>query len=195
MPDTEPKQPARSEKLAERRAHIVEEAAALFIEKGFHQTGMRDIAGRAGISLGNLYNHFKGKGDIIAAIAEVEAEALEPLLRPLEAAGKADQQLLAEFVAQYFELTSTPAYAALSAEIIAELFRNPVIAESFETSRLRLIAAVGRCLPAELGETEAELVISLVESAGLNAVGKSGRDKDAMLQSLIGFVERAVRPS
>lgn len=193
MPEKDLKHSVRSEKLAERRAHIVETAAALFIEKGFHQTGMRDIAGGAGISLGNLYNHFKGKGDIIVAIADVEAEELEPLLRPLEAAGKADPDLLADFVERYFQLTSSPAYAALSAEIIAELFRNPVVAVSFEASRMRLIAAVSSCLPDALGEAEAELVISLVESAGLNAVGKKGPDKDIMLQALVGFVERAVK--
>jgi len=195
MPETEPKPAARFEKLAERRAHIVESAAALFIEKGFHQTGMRDIAGRAGISLGNLYNHFKGKGDIIAAIAEIEAEELEPLLTPLEQASGPDRQRLAGFVSSYFELTSTPEYAALSAEIIAELFRNPVIAVSFETSRLRLIAAVGRCLPEDQGPAEAELVISLIESAGLNAVGKNRPEQTAMLKALLGFFERAVRSS
>lgn len=193
MPEKDLKQTDRSEKLAERRAHIVETAAALFIEKGFHQTGMRDIAGRAGISLGNLYNHFKGKGDIIAAIADVEAEELEPLLRPLEEADTSDRDLLADFVSHYFQLTSSPAYAALSAEIIAELFRNPVIAESFEKSRMRLIAAVGRCLPDALGAAEAELVISLVESAGLNAVGKSGPEKVRLLEALLGFVDRALK--
>jgi len=154
---------------------------------------MRDIAGRADISLGNLYNHFKGKGDIIAAIAEVEAEALDPLLRPLEQAPVPDLDALSGFVSTYFELTSTPAYAALSAEIIAELFRNPDIAKSFEVSRVRLISAVHKCLPAALGETDAELVVSLVESAGLNAVGKGEGEKEHMLEALLAFVQRAVK--
>jgi len=195
MPEKKPNKPARSEKLAERRAHIVETAAVLFIEKGFHQTGMRDIAGRAGISLGNLYNHFKGKGDIIAAIAEVEAEALEPLLQPLEQAETPDWQGLSGFIANYFELTSTPAYAALSAEIIAELFRNPDIAQPFETTRLRLIKAVQTCLPETLGPPDAELVVSLVESSGLNAVGKGDAEKARMLEALQSFVQRAVKPA
>jgi len=192
MPETGSKHPARNERLADRRARIVETAAILFIEKGFHQTGMRDIAGHAGISLGNLYNHFKGKEDIIAAIAEVEAESLEPLLEPLEQAETPDLDVLSRFVSDYFALTSTPAYAALSAEIIAELFRNPDIAQSFEATRLRLINAVERCLAPGLGTLDAELVVSLVESSGLNAVGKSAEEKESMLNTLLAFVRRAV---
>ncbi|MCK7611623.1 TetR/AcrR family transcriptional regulator [Roseibium sediminicola] len=164
----------------------------MFIEKGFHQTGMRDIAGRAGISLGNLYNHFKGKEDIIAAIAEVEAESLEPILTPLENAEAPGLDLLDRFVSDYFGLTSTPAYAALSAEIVAELFRNPDIAQSFEATRLRLIKAVESCLSPGLGALDAELVVSLVESSGLNAVGKSAGEMDSMLETLRAFVRRSV---
>lgn len=193
MPQKNTRTPDRSTRLAERRDHIVETAAVLFIEKGFHQTGMRDIAGRAGISLGNLYNHFKGKEEIIAAIADVEAEALDPILEPLEQAEAPGEAALSGFVDTYFALTSTPAYAALSAEIIAELFRNPDIARSFETTRLRLINAVRRCLPDTLGAADAELVVSLVESAGLNAVGRSEDDRNGLLAALQAFVRRAAR--
>lgn len=193
MPQKNTRTPDRSTRLAERRDHIVETAAVLFIEKGFHQTGMRDIAGRAGISLGNLYNHFKGKEEIIAAIADVEAEALDPILEPLEQAEAPGEAALSGFVDTYFALTSTPAYAALSAEIIAELFRNPDIARSFETTRLRLINAVRRSLPATLGAADAELVVSLVESAGLNAVGRSEDDRNGTLAALQAFVRRAAR--
>lgn len=192
MPEPETRQPARNERLAERRARIVETAAILFIEKGFHQTGMRDIAGSAGISLGNLYNHFKGKEDIIAAIAEVEAESLEPILTPLENAEAPDLDLLDRFVSDYFALTSTPAYAALSAEIVAELFRNPDIAQSFEATRVRLIKAVESCLSPGLEALDAELVVSLVESSGLNAVGKNADELDRMLDTLRAFVRRSV---
>ena len=76
MAETRPQSTSRLEKSAKRRQMIVETAAGLFIEKGFHQTGMRDIAGKAGISLSNLYNHFKGKNEIIAAISELETVEL-----------------------------------------------------------------------------------------------------------------------
>ncbi len=68
MAETRPQSTSRLEKSAKRRQMIVETAAGLFIEKGFHQTGMRDIAGKAGISLSNLYNHFKGKNETSAEL-------------------------------------------------------------------------------------------------------------------------------
>lgn len=47
----------------------VEDAAfELFMEQGYHATSMRQIADKAGLALGGIYNHFKCKDDIFAAI-------------------------------------------------------------------------------------------------------------------------------
>ncbi|MEP1931237.1 MAG: TetR/AcrR family transcriptional regulator [Roseibium sp.] len=188
-------QPARrSEKLQERRLKIVEAAATLFIEKGFHQASMRDIAGKAGISLGNLYNHFKGKGDIIAAIAELETADLDLLLQLLEKAEGTGPDVLLAFARQYYNLHKTPSYAALSAEITAEVFRNPQIGEGFLATRQHLISAVQRHLPPGLANTAitAGLFLDLVERAGQNAVGQPQKTQSAILGSLLDFLKRAV---
>jgi AcrR family transcriptional regulator len=55
----------RDKELKSRRAHILEAALMSLLEKGYHQTGVRDIAKRAGVSLGNLYNHFSGKHAVL----------------------------------------------------------------------------------------------------------------------------------
>ena len=53
----------------ERTRHAIEEAAyELFLEQGYSATSMRQIADQAGIALGGIYNHFKGKDDIFEAI-------------------------------------------------------------------------------------------------------------------------------
>ena len=67
----------RSKAVARRREQILEAAVTCFIENGYHQTGVRDIARRAGISLGNLYNHFPGKHDVLAEIAALERATAE----------------------------------------------------------------------------------------------------------------------
>lgn len=47
----------------------VEEAAwGLFLEQGYHATSMRQIADRAGLALGGIYNHFSSKEEIFEAI-------------------------------------------------------------------------------------------------------------------------------
>jgi AcrR family transcriptional regulator len=43
---------------------IANAAFELFIEQGFHGTSMRQIARRAGIALGGIYNHFESKEQI-----------------------------------------------------------------------------------------------------------------------------------
>lgn len=50
------------------RDNIVQAAHELIIEQGFHGTSMRQIAKKAGIALGGIYNHFSGKEDIFKAV-------------------------------------------------------------------------------------------------------------------------------
>src|SRR5919108_3965039 len=49
------------------RRQIIETALALFRERGFEETTIRDIAGRAGLSLGAAYYYFKSKEAIVGA--------------------------------------------------------------------------------------------------------------------------------
>ena len=50
------------------RLSIMEAAYALFLERGFHATSMRQIAERSGLALGGIYNHFPSKEDVFQAI-------------------------------------------------------------------------------------------------------------------------------
>ncbi|HTF61941.1 MAG TPA: TetR/AcrR family transcriptional regulator [Edaphobacter sp.] len=54
----------------ERKASIVEAAIRLFGEKGFRGTTTREIAAAVGVSEPILYEHFKTKGDLYAAIID-----------------------------------------------------------------------------------------------------------------------------
>lgn len=56
------------ETIEENKEHIEEAAKQLFIKHGFHGTSMRLIAGQADVSLGNLYNYYKTKEDILESI-------------------------------------------------------------------------------------------------------------------------------
>lgn len=49
------------------RAHVLQTALALFRERGFDETTMREIATRAGLSLGAAYHYFASKEAIILA--------------------------------------------------------------------------------------------------------------------------------
>src|SRR5213083_2137165 len=51
----------------ETRRQILETALTLFRERGFDETTIRDIATRAGLSLGAAYYYFKSKEAIVGA--------------------------------------------------------------------------------------------------------------------------------
>ena len=53
----------------ERTRQAIEDAAlSLFMEQGYHATSMRQIAARADLALGGIYNHFASKDDIFEGI-------------------------------------------------------------------------------------------------------------------------------
>ena len=50
------------------RLAVEDAAVELFMEHGYHATSMRQIAERADLALGGIYNHFKSKDEIFEAI-------------------------------------------------------------------------------------------------------------------------------
>ncbi len=61
--------PETSQTKGERTRQVIEDAAlSLFMEQGYHATSMRQIAERAGLALGGIYNHFPGKENIFESI-------------------------------------------------------------------------------------------------------------------------------
>jgi AcrR family transcriptional regulator len=68
----------RAETAAETRQRLVEATAALHAERGISATSLRDIAERAGVSVGTAYHHFPTYLDAVHACAAHTA-ATSPL--------------------------------------------------------------------------------------------------------------------
>ena len=63
------------------RDRILDTAEALFAERGFAGTAVRDIAAAVGLTAASLYNHFAGKEALYAAVLE---RGLRPVIDVLE---------------------------------------------------------------------------------------------------------------
>jgi AcrR family transcriptional regulator len=74
---------ARKQQKAESHARILKAARALFVKRGYDATTARDIAARAGLSVGSLFLHFKSKADILKTIIWADNEAQYDLMRRL----------------------------------------------------------------------------------------------------------------
>lgn len=67
------------------QAVILRSALRLFVEQGYHGTSMRQIAQKAGISLGNIYNYFPSKDELFLGVF-LENHPYRDVLPALEAA-------------------------------------------------------------------------------------------------------------
>ena len=73
----------RKSEITERK--IVQAALELFVRKGYHGTSVSDIAGKAALTKGALYTHFKGKGDLLLrTIKEFERRFVDELIRTVD---------------------------------------------------------------------------------------------------------------
>lgn len=197
--DNAPK-PAQ-EKLKARRLMIVAAAVQCFIENGYHQSGVRDIAKKAGVSLGNLYNHFKSKDEILYEITAIEAEELAEFREILSQVG-VPLASFETFVWAYLDYSTRPENSLMALEILSVAVRNPPIASGFSRNRDALVSSLVGILIAgsETGvfvqhrnpvET-AKLVIDLIEGLALRSVlNEAPPSKDAR-EALWTILERSI---
>ena len=76
--------PKLSPSAMEKKKNRIEEAARqLFISQGFHATSMRNIAARAGTSLGNVYNYYRTKEEILESIIGRYQTVIDSRLRAI----------------------------------------------------------------------------------------------------------------
>jgi AcrR family transcriptional regulator len=61
---------SRAPRQDNRRAQLLDAAARLFRERGYHATSMRDIAKAVGMLSGSIYYHFDSKEEMLLAVYE-----------------------------------------------------------------------------------------------------------------------------
>jgi AcrR family transcriptional regulator len=58
----------RAERQALTRSEVLEAAARVFPQRGYHQTTVEEIADEAGLSIGAVYSNFENKADLFLAL-------------------------------------------------------------------------------------------------------------------------------
>ena len=118
------------EHLDARRRQILDAARRCFIRNGFHATSMQDVLAEAELSVGAVYRYFKGKDDIIAAIA---AEAIAEVASAFAAHDTDELPQLDDIVdlvlaVEKPPLAGSPESARLLVQIWSEALRSPALA-------------------------------------------------------------------
>jgi AcrR family transcriptional regulator len=68
--------PLTEEEQQRRRKEIFDASVHLFLEKGFHETSMREIAKAAGVGKSTLYDYYQTKDDILVSYFTGEIEKI-----------------------------------------------------------------------------------------------------------------------
>jgi AcrR family transcriptional regulator len=132
----------RERRKLETRERIRAAAAELFTRKGYGAATMRDIARRAHVGLGTLFNYAEDKRDLVFLIFNEELNAVTDVAL---AAPRAEQplvdQLLAVFRVHYRWLGAKPALARI---LLQELtfYSSGKQASTFHGIRKRLIDGI-----------------------------------------------------
>lgn len=157
-----------------RRRQILDAAATCFARNGFHQTTVDDLLAEAGLSAGALYRYFRGKDEIIAAIARealgaIAAEVSQLLAEePVPTLAESLRRVLA-LIDSHFEATG---YGPIGVQVWAEAQRDPALAQLVRQ---------------EYGAMR-ERFVALARHAADGGLLPAGADVEAVGQALFGAV-------
>lgn len=175
-----------------RRRHLLETARALFMERGFHGTGVAQIAERSSIAVGQIYRDFAGKEDIIAAICEADTIAWleEPVLA--EAVADGDTEAIRTWIKRFCCADGCVDDVRLMSEITAEAGRNERVAAVQraidDRVRTNLVAALRALVRRADREEEVARLADFVLTIGIGIVTWRAVHPDFAVGSLSQFV-------
>jgi AcrR family transcriptional regulator len=95
--------PLTEEQQAKRRHEIFHQVANVFLQKGFQETSMREIAQAAGLGKSTLYDYFKTKDEILVYYFEDQLNDLTGEAQKIAMQNSAADKRLREIMEMYME--------------------------------------------------------------------------------------------
>jgi AcrR family transcriptional regulator len=109
----------------DKRSRLIESAKQLFHEQGVHTTTLADVAGRAGIPLGNVYYYFKTKDELIAAVVDAQKTEIASFLALIDQK-RTPQARLKALAQQWVDSADIAAqYGCPIGSLCSELMKGP----------------------------------------------------------------------
>ena len=193
-PQTQPTR--RQRRRLEIELRLLDASTSLFIEKGYDETTVAEIADTADVAYGTFFNYFPAKSDLLAAMGEREVAILSEQLSALaRRPGRIDDGLTELFGSFAKRLEgASPRERALAARIQAITFaaapadRDLGYQEAF-AAFIRQSVASGRVRADVAVETLADLVASAYSAMALSWVHMPEfpvRDRAQAMADLLG---------
>ena len=195
-------------RAAERRQLILDTSRRLFIQNGFHGTGVAQIAVASGIKVGQIYRDFSSKEDIIAAIAFRDLSQFLDEATLQRAIDAGDMAAIRQWILAFVTYDEDVEGYRLMPEIMAESSRNPRVARLQEdisaSVKSALTAALAAWAPGADRETAraelADLILTLGGGLCQSIVMEALRGRDYLplcerLQSIVSRELELIRES
>jgi AcrR family transcriptional regulator len=188
------------------RDHLLEAAAQVFGERGFHGASLDDIAAAAGFTKGAVYSNFKSKEDLFLALLESRfASELEDLRAVLSASDVGPGHRLSDFVTLIVDQPNDPSrvtWGALYEEFHLYARRNPEARARLAELDRRDVASVAEILrterdrlnldPATSPEDAARITLALTRGIAMMQETDPDAVDQRFLETMLEFLARAL---
>lgn len=201
----DPLTPDRRRRLT--RDHLLDAAAQVLAERGFHGASLDEVAAAAGFTKGAVYSNFKNKDDLFLALLETYwARESEALHNTLVASDLPPESRLSDFVALIRDqLTQVPGnWPALYLEFCVYAMRNPAARARLVQLNNAIIESVAAIIESErdrwgIDTDEPARHVAMIVEAFFRGVGiMRALDPEAVdehfLETAITFIARGAVP-
>jgi AcrR family transcriptional regulator len=195
----EPLTPERRRELT--RTHLLEAAAEVFREQGFHGATLDEVARRAGFTKGAVYSNFKNKDDLFLAVMDDRIERQFAVTAEVLGSGSHDeaaQRARVEGLLHSRDFGWDEDRGALFLEFVLYARRNPEAAEKLADSYRRARQMTVDLIAAEIaaGGTPAQRPYeqialfsqALFEGLGILRLIDPAVVPDDMMDTVLGFL-------
>ena len=135
----------RRQRSDSRRRELLDEAAWLFRQKGYHATSVREVCSAVGMLPGSLYSHFASKEDLLVAVYEAGIAEISEAVGPAVGGGDPWTRFEAACTAHLEALLKSSDYPQVVVRVLPEdapgaRDRLVALRDSYESIFLPLIA-------------------------------------------------------
>jgi AcrR family transcriptional regulator len=190
------------------RDHLLDAAAQVLSERGYHGASLDEVAAKAGFTKGAVYSNFKNKEDLFLALLDSMREReMEALHQTIEASDIPPASRLEDFVAFMRESPSMPtgwSWIALYLEFCLYAMRNPAARERLVELQEASIESIAEVIETERSKSRIHThesprqLARIVEAftRGLSIMRELDPEAvdDAFLEVAISVLARALNP-
>lgn len=185
------------------REYLLQAAAEVFAERGFHAATLDEVAAAAGFSKGAVYSNFKNKEDLFLALLEdAYTREMRALRSTIERSDVPPEARIGDFVSLIGgEWDRVPNMGALYLEFHLYALRNPVARARMNELEKQDILAIAEILEAERrergmpvdepAEQTARIIVALFRGINMMRTANPEVAGEELLEAAIAFVTRA----